>query len=812
MAQPGVLSQNGAPSRRANLEGSSSTLRPSAVNGHYTNGDVTAAKAPSYERVQVINDEKQFMPDLTPQIERWGLQRAGFDYNIVAVFGSQSTGKSTLLNRLFGTNFDVMDETRRQQTTKGIWMCRAKDMNVMVMDVEGTDGRERGEDQDFERKSALFSLASSEVLIVNLWEHQIGLYQGANMALFKTVFEVNLGLFGKKTADGRNQRTLLLFVIRDHIGTTPLANLKATLSTDIQTIWDSLSKPPELQNCQLSDYFDLSFAALPHKVLAADKFETETQELRKRFADKARDDFVFKPAYHKRIPADGVAFYMEGIWEQVQTNKDLDLPTQQELLAQFRCDEISTAALTEFNEQAKPQRRPIESGKVVEGLGGMMRNWRSTALVRYDRDASRYHQGVYKRKRVDLLSVIDSTLSPLFVGQLKNLHKTCLVTFKSEMQDGMRGEGYNFADVVAAARERCQKRFVETAQESLLEDTEWSYEEELSFLRDEVRSVADQCRKDETKKMVNLIERNFKRQIAEPVEIQLNRPEPSMWDNILTVFRSVLENAEATYLAKAKSFDSTDEENATSLAALRKRAWLALRAKIDEQTSDTMFVGKLRAHFEERFRYDEQGVPQVWKPGDDIDGAFKKARDQTIELVPLYSRIAPVDRSLDFTLPSEPSDSLSGDDFDFPSTLVIFSETKILDLMARFRRDADAYYVEAKRSTVSSVAQVPMWMYGMLVVLGWNEAMAVLFNPLYFTMLLIFLASAWVIVQLGLVGPIFQVSRTVGGEIQRQASTRLREYYSQPAPTQAIRRNSTRTAVDDDEVKPDVRRMKLEAM
>ena len=26
-------------------------------------------------------------------------------------------------------------------------MCRGKGMNVMVMDVEGTDGRERGEDQ-----------------------------------------------------------------------------------------------------------------------------------------------------------------------------------------------------------------------------------------------------------------------------------------------------------------------------------------------------------------------------------------------------------------------------------------------------------------------------------------------------------------------------------------------------------------------------------------------------------------------------------------------------------------------------------------
>jgi hypothetical protein len=103
-------------------------------------------------------------------------------------------------------------------------------------------------------------------------------------------------------------------VIRDHIGVTPLANLQATLTADLTKIWDSLSKPQELQDRQLSDYFDLAFTALPHKILAADKFEAEVQELRKRFVDKKRDDFIFKPAYHKRIPADGVAFYMNNIW------------------------------------------------------------------------------------------------------------------------------------------------------------------------------------------------------------------------------------------------------------------------------------------------------------------------------------------------------------------------------------------------------------------------------------------------------------------------------------------------------------------
>lgn len=67
-----------------------------------------------------------------------------------------------------------MSDTARQQTTKGIWMSRAKEdgktsgKNILVMDVEGTDGRERGEDQDFERKSALFALATSEVLVSSL--------------------------------------------------------------------------------------------------------------------------------------------------------------------------------------------------------------------------------------------------------------------------------------------------------------------------------------------------------------------------------------------------------------------------------------------------------------------------------------------------------------------------------------------------------------------------------------------------------------------------------------------------------------------
>jgi len=187
----------------------------------------------------------------------------------------------------------------------------------------------------------------------------------------------------------------VLFVIRDHVGHTPLSNLTATLTQDMEKIWASLSKPPHLADATLSSYFDLSFAALPHKVLLPEKFEEAVLELRKRFTDRSREDYVFQPSYHKRIPADGVGFYMEGIWvgsldgsrradlqQQVLTNKDLDLPTQQELLAQFRCDELATAVVEAFAASAKVVRKPVETGSIVQGLGALMRDWLSTALGR----------------------------------------------------------------------------------------------------------------------------------------------------------------------------------------------------------------------------------------------------------------------------------------------------------------------------------------------------------------------------------------------------------------------------------------------
>lgn len=62
------------------------------------------------------------------------------------------------------------------------------------------------------------------------------------------------------------------------------------------------------------------------------------------------------------------------------TNKDLDLPTQQELLAQFRCDEIAVIAFNQFSGLLTPIKTEMEVGSVSSDLGNKMEHARSTSL------------------------------------------------------------------------------------------------------------------------------------------------------------------------------------------------------------------------------------------------------------------------------------------------------------------------------------------------------------------------------------------------------------------------------------------------
>ncbi|EEP78533.1 protein sey1 [Uncinocarpus reesii 1704] len=832
-------------------------------NGHFASaGDDSFAT--SYEHgVQVVDEDKEFNRNLSKYLAYENVTPAGFNYHLISVFGSQSTGKSTLLNHLFGTHFSVMAETERRQTTKGIWMSKNKRQepqrenslphvqnpnmadNILVMDVEGTDGRERGEDQDFERKSALFALATSEVLIVNIWEHQVGLYQGANMGLLKTVFEVNLQLFLK---DKRSSpRSLLFFVIRDFLGTTPLQNLQNTLMQDLQRIWTSLSKPSGLEDSRIEDYFDFEFAALPHKNFQPDKFVAEVKKLTLRFREGHREPSkhnkteggIFLPEYHRRIPADGFAVYAEGIWDQIVNNKDLDLPTQQELLAQFRCDEISREVLVAFDEAIVPfetkQAEAAQSGnpEVLGGLGPAMKNARAKTVKGFETEASRYHKRVYQMKKAELEEKVDTRLKALFAGQLAAAHKSGISQFSDAVTAAVKagqkkGASYDFADIVSKERKLALETFEKDAKATVVDGTSWSnYTQELALYQKDLEKISAQLRKDEMRRLATRVERWVRSRLGESVGLEFNalgsgrggsgapetgdKPsEDTIWDRIWSIFVDTVLDAERRFTERASSFDASLEEVDVGLWRLRRKAWGVLRSKIDEEMMEGNLLLKLRENFEDKFRYDAAGVPRIWRPTDDIEGLYTKARESTLTLIPLLSRFRlretdtppQLDRWVGYTpssaTPADEEDlapigGVDDDGMSLEEEMTMLSESKRQDLTVRFKKAADGVYVEAKRSAIGGMTQIPVYFYILLLALGWNEIVAVLRNPLYFFMLFLCAVGAFVTYQLNLWGPMIKMAEAASHQALEEGKKRLRDFLepSEAGPHAARYKNST---------------------
>ncbi|RDW88185.1 putative protein sey1 [Coleophoma cylindrospora] len=816
------------------------------MNGHFA----AVGEKPTIEQyehgIQVIDEDKEFNPNLSTYLQVTKVAPAGFDYHLISVFGSQSTGKSTLLNHLFGTDFGVMSETERRQTTKGIWMSKNKKEaaegsgaermanNILVMDVEGTDGRERGEDQDFERKSALFALATSEVLIVNIWEHQVGLYQGANMGLLKTVFEVNLQLFLKDKQS--NPRSLLFFVIRDHLGTTPLANLRNTLIQDLSKIWSTLSKPKGLESSRIEDYFDFAFAALPHKILQPDKFLIEVGKLGTRFRAGHRtskpglpldEEFtggVFLPEYHRRIPADGVSKYAEGVWDQIVNNKDLDLPTQQELLAQFRCDEISREVLVAFDEAILPleekQAEGVRLGKpaVLPDLGVIGKATRSKTIKAFETEASRYHKGVYTRKKVELEGKIDTRMKALYLGQLSAAHKAGVTDFSESVSGAVKngqkkGGSYDFADIVEREKAVALKKFQKEAMGLAIEGVPWTnFKQQYGLYEKDLDEVSGRLRKEEMRRLATRVERWVRSRLGESVGLEFNKlgsgrggsgapedgvkpaTEKDLWDRIWKLFVTTVKEAETRFVERAKSFDASEEEIEVGLWRLRRKSWGVLKARIDEEVMEGNILLKLRENFEDKFRYDDDGVPRIWRPTDDIEGMYTKAKDSTLTLIPLLSRFrlaetyAPPELPEWIGLAPQSVDSKDEEDLtpiggvdeeegkSLEEEMTVLSEAKRQDLVVRFKKTADGVYVEAKRSAIGGVAQVPLYFYGLLLALGWNEIVAVLRNPVYFIFLILCGAAAYVTYTLNLWGPMIRMANAASAQAVEIGKEKLREF------------------------------------
>ncbi|CAK9436729.1 uncharacterized protein LODBEIA_P12510 [Lodderomyces beijingensis] len=765
------------------------------------------------DAVQVIDESKHFNPDILSYISKACPPNVGHNYHIVAVFGSQSTGKSTLLNSLFNTNFDVMNEQSRQQTTKGIWLAQspalstssgqaANEASIIVMDVEGTDGRERGEDQDFERKAALFALSTSEVLILNIWETQIGLYQGANMGLLKTVFEVNITLFGTSKLDSSNEhKVLLLVVIRDHVGNTPVENLAKTVKSDLTKMWDSLSKPSELGHLTFDDFFDLDFHTLNHKILQPEQFSKGVAKLGDRLF---RENEIFKPKYHHNIPIDGWTMYAENCWEQIENNKDLDLPTQQILVAQFKCDEIVDTVFNEFLSKYNELFKKLEVSPVYADIGALFKDVKSDVFEEYDHLASRYNQSVYQQKRLKLDGLLNAKLKEVFDLYAKQLISTSTASFKKDLA-ALKGK--NFAE---------QSKKMALAISELVElnlgliSLEGAFEikELVSGFNREISTAVTKQQKLELDNIVSKSVKKLTSTLTKTMQLELNDPNEKTWDNIYSNFRQLLSDFNSKYDGDF-GLNTTKEENEFATNKFQFQAWVSFYDVIRKLIFKEKIVEQLQTRFDDKFRYDENGLPKLYQNARELEDSFAAAKTFALNVLPILtiaklsddSEIIPdfdiFDKKLrnrylgtkkateveeeeeDDNDNDDDDDDDDGDDDDDETNMGnfadIINETEKSQILSKFKKEIDAKFVETKRAIIQHITQIPFYIYLIIIFLGWNEFMAVVRNPFTFSLAIILGASLYILYSMNLLKPALIVGQRLVDEVIVVGKEKLRE-------------------------------------
>ena len=89
----------------------------------------------------------------------------------------------------FGTTF-AAPVKRQGRVTEGVWVQSTKqdDLSVIVLDVEGTGGKERAANPDMDRQLGLLALTAADVVMLNI--NNVLVESEETMMLLHVIFQV----------------------------------------------------------------------------------------------------------------------------------------------------------------------------------------------------------------------------------------------------------------------------------------------------------------------------------------------------------------------------------------------------------------------------------------------------------------------------------------------------------------------------------------------------------------------------------------------------------------------------------------------
>jgi len=687
-------------------------------------------------------------------------------YFVVSIMGPQSSGKSTILNLLFGCTFNVMDHTQgRKQVTTGIWLGGSpKTKNVLVMDLEGTDAIERKLNRgNFERQTSLMALTLSEVLIVNMWANDIGRASGMNVDTLRSILEANLRLFSP------NAKTTLLFLIREQspdesqLGVTPAKVQETTIRGIVNDIWQNIEKPESYSKTQLTDLFDIHFFFMPPLVFFRDKFNEKVQELFKRLTDPKDPNYYFNNSYHyrKSVPPEGLFTWTSQIWDAISKDEILNIPDQQKLLSSYRCEHAMNESFKKFLNQAKKIQDDVQD-HYIENFGNCLNEIIVKCVYEYNLTADKYDEDEAKDKYAQLVDKIETHVQYLFTFQVKHLISECLEKYEKEIHKILpKNECVrDFRNVTCTIMEQIQKYFnqqiatcmINTDNNDLL-DEEIHGKELQKRLLDVSRSLQSEQLKLLQNENNNLIEEHFSQ-----ISKMIRDPSSNVWNKLSSLRIHYHGNVLKNIIQK---FDNLMYENNETKEEKRR----LLSDSVDEHIISIckQYVDRIDNILAEQFdiyfnKEEKTGIPRDWKSSMNVKDIFVQSKEKCLKILESCENI---------TLEENKDLNLS------PIRLRLLKSERVNEIRNSFDRYCDNEYrkveeIIRRRDFITSglfPTNPVAWI--IFLFFAWNEIISMLKNPLLLIIFIFVVVILFIVYQ----------AHSLGFNVQTIAKTMFLKFF-----------------------------------
>ena len=644
---------------------------------------------------------------------------------------------------------------RRGQTTKGVWMACDSKNKVLVIDCEGTDSKSRSE-QDrgkFEHSSSLFALAMSDILIINMWTSDVGRYTASNYGVLKIMFEMNLKLFEQKTA-----KKIIIF-LRDFDSTRNLKNkIEELILEDIKKIWSEIKIPEKYVGKGPENFFSFEFITLPHKVYREKEFDNEILKLRERLNKNNPNYFFSNLSSIKNVPADGLKQYITQIWTDILNDKDLDIPSQREMLANYRCTEIKNKILLNHENEFKELNK-LSSEKDLEDFKQRCLDLKEKICNEYEKQGSNYDNKIYLNIYKQLEENISQKLYVSFINQTKRIIPLLQKWMRRDLQKSalkLDKDNENYLNITEKLSNHYLKLLVTKLQAKKAFDSWKITEKEYSNIFDEI--IEEQKKKVLTKLKNDTIEKlkiHSEELFLSSIENYSN--DKNFWKDFnekYVIALAVKIFPLRIYLRDCYNCDPNDVNYI--IQNIQDKVYNDTKKNINKKMRDISQL--IVDQFKKKFWYEENSDSQMrnWNKLEEleIDILFKKLREEYLsvfEEFKYFELIKDIMTMLDFKqkeiLEEDVCLNLVNENLknktDFESLL---KQGDILAIKRKFETGISQILEDAKRRRQGFELNMPYWFYGLLIFFGYDDVFR-LIRSKYIVPILLLVGAYFVLVQ-----------------------------------------------------------------